>query len=136
MRWHIELFLEFALILVIFWRNPKLRWFESLIGFDFAANVMQFFPYRSGMRAIPQLIWIGGVVLAAPLVFMALDEARRAERNIRNFYHGKILAFWITAQLCCVSLQTQAGWVIPVNHVLISLDGLCFFAWSVLFVEF
>lgn len=132
MRWHIELLIQAALLAVIIYRKPKLRWWESLIGVDFAASLLQLIPYRAGYRSVPVLIWEAGIVLALPLGALALIEAGELDRCKRQYWHLRILALWIAGRLLCVSLQTQPALVVPVNHVLLTLDAGAFLAWVAL----
>lgn len=134
MRWHIELLIEAALLGILIWRKPGLRWFESLIGVDLIAGILQIIPYRAHYRGISRLIWIGGIVLALPLGWLALVEAAELERSSRQYWHVRILAAWLMVMLCCVSLQTQQDLVIPVNHALLACNAAAFISWSVLFL--
>lgn len=134
MRWHIELLIEAVLLTVIIQRKPQLRWWESLIGVDFVASLLQLIPYRAGYRSVPVLIWEAGIVLGFPLGALALIEAGELERSKRQYWHLRILALWLPGRLLCVSLQTQQAWVIPVNHALLVLDSSAFVAWCVLFL--
>lgn len=139
MRWHVALIAEAILIVVICWRKPGLRWFAALIGVDFMASVLQLLLYRGDFRMLSRLIWLGGVGLAAPLNWMALMEMADpfrespAPKSFPRMAHGVLLSAWISVNLLCVTLQTQPGWVIPVNHVMLIAQTLLFIAWSVLF---
>lgn len=137
MLWHSEVMIEIALFCVLLYSRCGLRWFEMLIGLDLAANLAQLLPYRADLREIPKLIWIAGVLVAMPFVIGAMIEAAAAERTRRNWWHVRILAFWIAAQLALISLQTMPNtmynWKIPVNGVLLTVDAASFTAWCFLF---
>lgn len=136
MRWHIELLIE-AVLLGILWGKDAPRWFSVLIGVDFVAGVLQLIPNRFGLLQHSRIIWAAGILVACPLQFLALNEAADVSESIpraKRFRHQRLMAFWVVAQLACVSLQTQAAFMVPVNHALLTIDALCFLAWAALFL--
>lgn len=133
MRWHIEVLIE-AVLIAILWRKSVPRWFAILIGVHFCANLLQIIPYRIGLLAHSQLIWCFGVVITAPLLWMALAETLGLDLGRVRFYHPRILAFWTVAQLTCITFQTQRGWLVPANHVLLICDSAAFLGWIALFM--
>lgn len=134
MRWHLELIIESALVGVILCQTLNLRWFETLIGVDFLAGLVQIIPYREGYRGFSRLFWEAGIILALPLIFMAVVEAGNMQPSRVKFWHLRILAAWISVQLCCISLQTQPALVLAVNGWLLTADALAFVAWAFLFL--
>lgn len=133
MFWHFELVIEFALILTILWRKPGLRWWGALIGVDFAAGVLQILPYRSGLRAHSRLIWEAGLFMAFPLGWLAIIEAGEIiSRSRLQWFHLRILAFWLIAQLLCVTLQTQRDLLLFMNYVILAVNAVSFTLWIVL----
>lgn len=133
MRWHIELLIESAL-LAILWRKAAPRWLSILIGVDLIAQVIQLLPYRADYPIISRSFWIAGVIAAGPLVLMALIESAYLERTRADWWHIRILSFWVAAQLTCITLQTQADLLIPTNHVLMVLNAGVFIAWIAVFM--
>jgi hypothetical protein len=109
-----------------------MRWFETLIGVDFMAGLLQLIPYRGMLPMHSRLIWVSGVVIAGPLLMMALIES--SELGHMAFWHVRILALWTAFQLTCIALQTQGDLTIPLNSVLLTGDALCFLLWIALFV--
>ena len=122
MLWHVELFLETVLVSLFILRPQNLRWFEAAIAVDWIANLLQLLPYRLGLHRHAQLIWMAGVIVSAPLLWLAIVEAGEMPACRSRFAHTRILAFWMASQLTCVSLQTQLG-AIPVNPWLLGCDS-------------
>ena len=115
------------------WRRLAPRWFSILIGIDLVSGVLQILPYRFGLHAHSRLIWIGGIVLAAPVGYMALVEAAEMERGPLQFWHVRILSLWLTGLLCIVSLQTQRDLILALNPLLIIFESMCFVCWLAVF---
>ena len=136
MRWHIELYLEAALFLVLLFRSTGLRWFEILIGVDLAAQILQIIPYRSHYPEFSRLFWQCGVVLIAAARFMALCELGNPPRSVKNWWHIRILAFWTASAIACAFLMVgQPDPVIfRVNTALLITQAASFLCWIVIFM--
>ena len=93
--WYVEVSLETVLFSLFILKNPTLRWWESAIGVDWLANLLQILPYRFGLHRHAQLIWMAGVVVSAPLLWLATVEAGEMDTSRRKRAHSRVLAFWI-----------------------------------------
>lgn len=132
MRWHTELLIEFILLCVLWYRTAP-RWFSILIGVDFCAGILQLLLHRSSYPLLSRSFWIAGVVIAGPLVWLALLESAQTSFMPCSIWHRRLLAFWIAAQLTLTTLQTQSDLLLPANHALLLVDAACFCGWIVCF---
>lgn len=136
MRWHIELYIEVVLFLVLFFRSTNLRWFEILIGVDLAAQILQIIPYRSHYPQFSRLFWESGVVLIAGCRYKALMEVQYAKLTRATWWHARILCFWTTGAIACAFLMVGRpdAVVFRVNTALLVIQAVSFLGWIVVFM--
>jgi len=92
--WHLELAVEFALLVRLCFRSNNRRWFQAMIGVDWLGGILQCGAERLHYNGLAGRVWEANVILTAPLMAMALIEAGTCWTRLQRTQRA-LLAWWI-----------------------------------------
>lgn len=122
-RWHAEILIHAALLLLIWRRRTGRPNWEAWLVCRFVFDVGQLLAERMGHNDVAASVWYLGIIVGTWLLLRALHEAV----DIRPTYHRRILFAW-------TALTMGAAWIrfFPyTGQAVLVIDAAAYVAWIV-----
>lgn len=118
MLWHVELFVEFFLLIRILCHAYGRPRFEALIATDILIQAFQMFGQRAHWFGLGAHAWYAGVLISIPLMYFAMVEAS----DYRPVRHRNLLFWWISLMFACAWIR-----IFPYTNTALLLINVTFF---------